>query len=73
MADDRLIHWICTSPTHRRSIEVGLTRHDGSWALCPDLLSPGHEWMDTGGVEVGEAVTHWKRAAGVEGQRPAAA
>jgi hypothetical protein len=73
MADDRLIHWICTAPSHRRSIELGLTRHDGGWALCPDLLSEGHEWIDTGGLEVSDAVIHWQRVVGVEPQqRPAA-
>ncbi len=73
MAGDRLIHWICTSPAHRRSIELGLTRHDGQWALCPDLLSDGHEWLDTGGVALGDAVTRWHHVTGTdETQRPAA-
>jgi hypothetical protein len=74
VADDRLIHWICTSPAHRRSIELGLTRHQGQWALCCDLLSDGHAWLDTGGVALGDAVTHWRYVTSAgETERSAAA
>ena len=74
MATDRLIHWVCTAPAHRRTSELGLTRHDGQWALCPDLISEGHEWAGTGGLEVNEAVAHWERVAGVAADgHPAAA
>lgn len=63
MAADRLIHWVCTSPDHRRSLELGLTRHRGQWALCHDLLSADHDWLDTGGVDVSAAVACWQEAA----------
>jgi hypothetical protein len=72
MAGDRTIRYLCTASAHRRSNELGLTQHAGEWALCPDLLSPGHEWADTGGVEVAEAVVRWKELVGLETRRPAA-
>ncbi len=72
MNGDRLIRFICTANAHRRSTELGLTQHDGEWALCPDLLAQGHEWMDTGGLEVADAVARWKRSVGIEGSRSAA-
>jgi hypothetical protein len=72
MADARLIRYLCTAPAHRRSTELGLTRHDGEWALCPDLLSQGHQWTDTGGLEVADAVGRWKEIVGLERARPAA-
>ncbi|MDE3111762.1 MAG: hypothetical protein KGN00_04945 [Chloroflexota bacterium] len=72
MAGDRMIRFLCTSPAHRRSTELGLTRHEGQWALCPDLLSQGHEWLDTGGLEVADAVVRWKEIVGLERARPAA-
>lgn len=68
MADaDRLIHYVCTASSHRRSPEPGLTRHNGSWALCPDLIGDGHEWTDTGGLEVREAVIQWRQIIGQGG------
>lgn len=73
MAPDRLIHWICTAPAHRRSAELGLTRHDGRWAMCPDLIGDGHEWLDTGGVDVSDAVLHWQRVGGADGTPETAA
>lgn len=72
MAGDRLIRFVCTASAHRRSTELGLTQHEGEWALCPDLLAQGHEWMDTGGLEVADAVASWKRLVGLESARPAA-
>lgn len=72
MPGDRLIRYLCVAPTHRRSTELGLTRHEGQWALCPDLLSPGHEWTDTGGLEVSDAVGRWKQLIGLDGARHAA-
>lgn len=73
MATDRLIHWICTAPAHRRSSALGLTRHDGRWALCPDLVGDGHEWVDTGGVEVDDAVVRWQSVTANGAPRSAAA
>jgi hypothetical protein len=67
---DRLIHYVCTASSHRRS-EPGLTRHNGSWALCPDLIGAGHEWRDTGGLEVRDAVIHWRQIVG-QGDGPSA-
>lgn len=64
MATDRLIHWICTADDHRRTPELGLTRYDGQWAMCPQLIGEGHEWQETGGVEVGDAVRQWQQVAG---------
>lgn len=58
---DRLIRWICASDSHRVSVEPGLTRYEGQWAVCPQLLGNDHEWLDTGGVELSEAVTRWRR------------
>lgn len=72
MASDRLIHWICTAKAHCRTTEVGLTQHDGEWALCADLLSDGHEWRDIGGIDVASAVSRWQEAMGVARARPAA-
>lgn len=72
MADnDRLIHYVCTASSHRRSPEPGLTRHKGSWALCPDLIGDGHEWTDTGGLEVREAMLQWREIIG-QGRGPSA-
>lgn len=62
MADsDRLIHYVCTASSHRRSPEPGLTRHNGGWALCPDPIGIGHEWTDTGGLEPRDAVSQWRQ------------
>jgi hypothetical protein len=61
MATDRLIHWICTARDHSRTTELGLTRHDGRWAMCPELIGDGHEWQETGGVELSDAVRQWQR------------
>lgn len=72
MTGDRLIRFICIASAHRRSTELGLTQHQGEWALCPDLLAQGHEWMDTGGLVVAEAVARWKREVGLERRRSAA-
>ncbi|MBU6423618.1 MAG: hypothetical protein KGJ98_07630 [Chloroflexota bacterium] len=72
MADDRLVHYLCTAPAHRRSTELGLTQHGGRWALCPDLLGQGHEWVDTGGLQVADAVIRWREIVGLERARPAA-
>ena len=65
MGTDRLIHWICTSTDHRRRSDLGLTRHDGQWAMCPELIGDGHQWRETGGVEVQQAVVQWQHAAGL--------
>lgn len=72
VAGDRLIRYVCTASAHRRSTELGLTQHDGKWALCPDLLAQRHEWTDTGGLEVAEAVARWKRIVELESARSAA-
>lgn len=65
MADsDHLIHYVCTASSHRRSPEPGLTRHDGHWAMCPDLIGDGHEWQDTGGLDVRSAVVRWRQMIG---------
>ncbi|OGO74139.1 MAG: hypothetical protein A3G84_08910 [Chloroflexi bacterium RIFCSPLOWO2_12_FULL_71_12] len=65
MADsDRLIHYICTAASHHRSLGPGLTRHGGHWALCPDLIGEDHEWRDTGGLEVHDAVIRWRQIVG---------
>lgn len=72
MARDRMIRYLCTAAAHRRSTELGLTQHEGKWALCPDLLGQGHQWMDTGGLDVADAVMRWKEIAGVDRARPAA-
>ena len=57
---DHLIHYLCTAPAHRRSLDLGLTRHQGQWAFCPDLLSQDHDWLDTGGLEPRDAVVRWQ-------------
>lgn len=49
--------------------EAELEAEEEWQALCPDLPSDGHEWLDTGGVEVSDAVVHWQRAAGIEGPK----
>lgn len=61
---DHLIHFLCTAPRHRRSLELGLTRHQGQWAFCPDLLSQDHEWEDIGGLEPRDAVARWQEMVG---------
>jgi len=71
MATDRLIHYVCASPSHRGSVELGITRHDGGWALCPDLLSEDHDWVETGGLDVGDAVGRWFELAGLSAPRAA--
>lgn len=68
MADnDRLIHYVCVASSHRHSLEPGLTRHQGRWALCPDLIGDGHEWQDTGGLETRDAVIRWRQMIGFDG------
>lgn len=74
MADSNsLIQFVCTASSHRRSSEPGLTRHQGSWALCPDLIGDGHEWRDTGGLEVREAFVQWRQMVGRAGGPSASA
>ena len=73
MTPDRLIHWICTASFHRRTSELGLTHHDGQWAMCPELIGDGHEWLDIGGVEVSDAVARWQEAATLSGPQSTAA
>jgi hypothetical protein len=70
---DRLIHYVCTASSHRQSPAPGLTRHNGSWALCPDLIVDGHEWTDTGGLEVRDAVVQWRQIIGRDGGTSASA
>ncbi len=72
MTGEALIRYVCVAPAHCRSTELGLTRHEGEWALCPDLLGQGHDWSDTGGLGVVEAVAHWQELAGITRARPAA-
>jgi hypothetical protein len=73
MASDRLIHFVCTSRAHRGGPDPGLTQHDGEWALCSQLLANGHEWYDTGGLPVREAVAQWRGLVGpVEETQPTA-
>jgi len=60
VATDLLIHWICTATSHRRTSELGLTHHEGQWAMCPELIGDGHEWFDTGGVDVSDALARWE-------------
>jgi hypothetical protein len=58
---DRLIRFVCIAASHRRTTDPGLTRYDGRWAICPELLARDHEWQDTGGLEVRDAVTQWRQ------------
>ena len=60
MASDGLIHFVCTTRDHGSTRDPGLTQHEGEWALCAQLLGDGHEWYDTGGVEVRDAVAQWR-------------
>lgn len=64
MASDRLIHFVCTARDHGSSRDPGLTQNEGEWALCAQLLGNGHEWFDTGGVPVKEAVARWRELMG---------
>ncbi len=73
MASDGLIHYVCTSRDHCASAEPGLTQHHGEWAICPQLLGEDHEWYDTGGLAVRDAVILWRKLIVEERQpRPAA-
>ena len=60
MASDRLIHFVCTAADHHSTSKPGLTQYEGEWAMCPELLSNGHDWFDTGGVPVKQAVDQWR-------------
>jgi hypothetical protein len=60
MASDRLIHFVCTTRDHSSSRDPGLTQYEGEWALCPELLADGHDWFDTGGVPVKDALAQWR-------------
>ena len=66
MASDRLIHFVCTSREHLSNGEAGLTQYEGEWALCPELLGTGHEWFDTGGVPVRDAIAQRRELMDVE-------
>jgi hypothetical protein len=66
MASDRLIHFVCTTRSHCADGDPGLTQYLGEWALCPELLAPDHEWYDTGGLPVRDAVAQWRELMDVD-------
>ncbi len=67
---DGLIHFVCISREHYSGSEPGLTQHLGEWAICTELLGRGHDWFDTDGVSVREAVAQWRRLMGAPEARP---
>lgn len=53
----KLIAHECVAPDHHPTLDHPdkLTIHRGAWAFCPfDAGARGHEWRETGGVELDE-------------------
>ena len=65
MTEEQLIYYLCVAKNHRGSRELGLTQYEGRWALCPDILGQGHEWVATGGLAASDAVAKWKEITGL--------
>ena len=57
--DRGLIYFVCSSSDHNAGGEPGLTKHKGQWAICPRFAATDHEWVETGGLAVPDAVARW--------------
>ncbi len=64
-----LIAYECIAPGHQPTPQHAdkLTIHEGAWAFCAfDALATGHEWRETGGVDVDTLVRRGRHAAVTE-------
>ncbi len=59
--DDRLIHFVCVAETHRKSDDLGVTLHEGTWAVCTEILEKtGHVWEAVGPLVMSEVALRWR-------------
>ncbi len=64
-----LIAYECTAHGHQATPEHAdkLTIHEGAWAFCAfNALATGHEWHETGGVDMDTLMRRGRHAAAIE-------
>lgn len=67
---DQLVHFMCTANGHHGSAEIGVTLHDGAWAVCSQVVDDGgHAWQQIKPLPMGEAAFKWREGVPTESTR----